>query len=243
VILGTGKTIVPYSSIPFRQNDCPALKHFFRCTEGAGVNISLHDDVGGIVLGPSTYTAPDAYSVGPTSNNDNKAFVSGAWVQPNSNKMLIMMVGDFVNGVGGYFGLGYSFTGIQELMLHANFVGSDVFDGTTRIVGNACTAVAGTVVAVGMLVDFSGNLTTFYTTAAGAYTANAGAAMTGVTGISVLPNYSSQGGSTYINKLYGIAVFHFTGAFPDDVAAAIAWMTANWKVGNKVVYPGWKDIS
>lgn len=237
------KIISPYSRILFSPTTCPALKHFFRCTEGAGTNISLVDSVGGIVLAPSTYTAPDAYSVGPTTNNDNQAFVSGAWVQPGNKKMLIMMVGDFDNGVGGYFGLGYSFTGIQEIMLHANFIGPRLYDGTTAIFGSTCTAVEGTVVASGMLVDFAGNLTSFHTTSAGVYVQNAGVAMTGVSSLSLIPNYASQGGSTYINKLYGIAVFIFNTNFPDDIKAAITWMAANWRNGNKVVYPGWKGIS
>jgi len=42
--------------------------------------------------------------------------------------------------------------------------------------------------------------------------------------------------------LYGIAFFKFT-TIPADYKAAIAWMTAEWQLGNKVIYPGWKGLS
>lgn len=41
-------------------------------------------------------------------------------------------------------------------------------------------------------------------------------------------------------KLYGWAIFYFSdGALPSDLTAAIEWMAANWRAGDRYIYPGW----
>ena len=43
-------------------------------------------------------------------------------------------------------------------------------------------------------------------------------------------------------KIYGIAIFSFSAPPPSsDVLSALSWMNYQWRQGNKVIYPGWKN--
>lgn len=235
--------IKPYSSpsIPAATAaNFPALKHFFKCDEAAGAT-SMTDSIGGVVAPTSVIAKPDAYSISPVTPGQNLAsaatLTAGRWVSPGSKPVLMFAVGQF--GAASQLAMG-NVSQNNHLYLTGSIVGGQVQDNA----GLSITATAltgGAVYGIGMYYDGT-NLTSFECKADGttAYSAKTPVAMTGWTSVGTI---SSLFSNTSVTSHYGFAVFHFTTALPGDIRSAVTWMTAQWKAGNKAIYPGWAGLT
>lgn len=237
--------ITPYSALDTEAElavtaaNFPALKHFFQCDEAAGAT-SISDVIGGVVVPTNALTKPDANSISASAGGvtyADAALTSGSWASPGTKKTILFAVGQF--GIASKVWIGNA-AATPALGLSGQITSSAATNGSTTILGTALTG--GAVYGIGMLVDWAGNLTTFEAigTGASAYSAKTPVAMTGLTTSGTIPATVNIVGCT---SMYGFAIFEFDGALPTDVASAVTWMTNKWIAGEKVIYPGWKDLT
>lgn len=220
----------------------PCLKHFFPCTEPAGNNVILQDIVGGVLLPAQQYAKPNAYSVQPV-NALSAPLLRGKWTELNYNPTLVLVVGNFgPTGPGLTLGV-TSFGSSESIVVYGSVASSFVTKTPNTTVATACTS-PGVTNAVGLKIDFFGNLVSFQTNASNVYSENTGISMGVIKNMSNLHASVALASSAVITSLYGIAVFRFNNVFPYDLPQAIPWMVTDWTTNlNKTVWPDWLHLS
>lgn len=256
----SGKVITPYSSV--QSTSQIACKHFFRCINTDG---NFNDSIGNVIWNPASGgrnlsydSSLKAFSTDMASNDEAIALISGSWNQWGTNSAAMGIVGGRIvdytivrfsigtNAVA--VGQGTRSYGMDAAGFFHSVIGS--LDGTTynRLSNDALHTVTITnsvlnhdIVMLNQYLPGSG-LTKFqmYDLLDGSLiieaTVNDGTTIG--TGISPFqPNaYMRFSGL----KVYGAAYYEFTsGTIPNDWLSGILWKGANWKNGNRYLYPGW----
>lgn len=220
----------------------PCLKHFWQCNETSGT--TLTDAVNGVILnGMAAPTFGTGY-VNP--GGTTTPTITGTLTNPLTKTCMLLAVGQFN---GGLFRLGPSINGAIQLTQSGATLLADtsgtVCPTTVTAYTNSASDMSRTIVvdawnsATGMRQIECDTVAT-YTLKATNETNSA----PGITTFSFGPTTSSAWGCpNTVTRLYGVAFFVFTGAVPADVRAAIAWMTKEWALGNKAIYPGWLNVA
>lgn len=244
--------IYPYSGlasfgqIPVSAANFPCLKHFFPCSETSGTTIT--DTIGGVT---STFTGLAVSGNGITSTAINNT-TSGTFTAFGTNPFIIFAVGKFGTGViriGTAVGVQATLTGaaggaVLTDGVAINIIMSDfALKTAATIYGRAIVVSAVNTASTGSRTyeaNTSSTVTALTATPTDA-TNTGGGALTSMPAIST----GSAGLAMPIGTaLHGIAMFQFaTMPAAATLNAAFAWMTYQWSIGNKSIYPGFKGLS
>lgn len=261
---------IPYSSIatnnliPATAANFPSLKHFWPCNQSEIGLGFLTDSIAGVKLNKSTGTiaapaSPDGFSVYPNQANSGTT-VTGTLYTPTADTNSIILFGVMKSTSGTLtvgFILGDSVNGNAATLASAGT--ASFTDGTNNV---ACTAFTGTTQSViygrALAMHTWNDATASASHGIQSFEANTttlGTALSRLTSVATVSafnptHFTSWGASngwactTAITNLYGYAMFSFTAArTPAEILDAVTWMTYQWSIGNKVIYPGWKGVS
>ena len=224
----------------FDVADYPACKLFFPVDETSGQ--SLTDSVGGVVVTFDNTVTPDGtkLTVGGVSSNGP---VSNGVAFPDvglTDDFVILFAGSpgAASSVGGA-GAGVSVvtfsTAAAVLNLIADTDGNS--DANATALCDASTEMAGFYSDRGDALG-NGAVFTFMETD-GTTMATEHVTITNADAEIDFNGTSARLNLTASTVIYGVAIFQFS-EIPSDVLTAVRWMNYQWRLGNKVVYPGWK---
>lgn len=218
------------------QANFPCLKHFWKCDEAAGT-APVVDSILGCNFPSVAITKPDAYSVDFT----NLAGTSPVSLYNiNTTPFILLAVGKF--GAAGPTIQDQTTGAAIQLSAAGATISADggtfrptvltAFTSNSDARGRAIVVTAfGSATGMQQLeCDVDGTTTNTQKDISGA------AANLVMSGVPIL------GIGAASTAFYGMALFTFT-AIPANYAAALSWMSYQWSIGNKVIYPGWKGIS
>lgn len=216
----------------------PALKHFWKCTEAAGSNVSVRDAIGNVHFTAGTLTNPDANSIDATLTGVASA---GTFTAIGTTPFILLTVGKF-SGSGVLF--------------------QDDTDGSTIDLNQAGAKIAddGATYRPSVLTTFNSNsdargraiVVTTFGGATGMQQVECDVdgsntnTQKDISGAAAsLPFAGGAGHCTTsvgvtVTAIYGMALFTFA-AIPDNYLSAISWMSHQWANGNKWIYPGWRN--
>lgn len=220
----------------------PFLKHFWRCEETSG--LLLNDSAGTAHINLLSATPP-AFGVGS---------YGGRFVKPNlgSNAGFFTTIPEDITGPAIVFAvLNTSAAGViigntsdvRAVLGQTQPILADA-DTTAGVAGGAYAAIATTPGMRANIVTAWNSLTGQITYVCGVSADSAGATAAGSTsGIGSL-NYSAATAVHFtcnntVSELYMFGIMEFVSAIPGDYLTALAWMTKQAAIGNKVIYPGW----
>lgn len=210
----------------------PACAHFFNCEEAAGAT-TLTDVVGDVVMTTDAgITIPAAGAIDCTISLST-APASGTITAPGTKSVVAFAVGNIA-----LLGISYGGAATQHLTISGAAVGCQYQGDSSLVSGTALTG--GAVYGIGFTAEIGGDLVTFEMNDASGYVPKAAVTMAANTTLDTISNVLSlSAGNT---SLYGFAYFFFD-TLPTDIEQAVAWMTQEWRAGNKQIYPGWKGRS
>lgn len=225
----------------------PRVKHFWNCEE-TSADSSLTDTINGVELtAASLARTSDTFGITTTLTSQE---TSGTYALDGTKPFAMMTVCHAAT------------MGIRIGKLttdQANIIIRDATSATAPLVDDGATSRPGTdytnllaasttygrAIGIKTFNDAAGLLTFECDTGSNLYPLAAAASTT----IATFPNSGdtfetgaggwSAGGT---GNLYGIAIFEFD-SWPDDFDDALAWMTYQWSIGNKWIYPGWRGLS
>lgn len=240
------------SPIPINSTNFPCLKHFWQCSQSDITNKYLADAVGTVNLNAAGIAAgTDSYSVAPNQAASGST-KSGTITPPNGKQFMLFSVGKF--GANGFtLGDTSSGPGINLNQGASNSVAAasgKLYPGTamtnsSSIYGRALI-VTNYNSATGMQT-LQCDTSATYTAETATTTANdslaSGVALSADNLASLEGASNKWACSATVTSLYGAALFIFANGLPSDYRSAIAWMTYQWSIGNKVIYPGWYSIA
>lgn len=221
----------------------PACKLFFPCNEAAATN-TLTDTQQGASLACATLTKPDAFSI--TSATTTGQTSTGT----NFNLDTPFLLFAVAKGAFPNIRLGISTAGYASLITATPTVdngGAETCRGTAFTLNTAGT-IYGRANVITAFNSATGQTTyEFTTTSTASALANtptdatnfATSALT-TDGVFTFGASGWQQGTG--TAIYGMAFFKFS-AIPSNLKSALAWMTYQWSIGNKWIYPGWKGVS
>lgn len=232
--------IKPYSALATEPQNITSeftfVKHFFQCNETSGATLS--DSVGDVVINFAGLSNPNAYSVQSTSTAVQDT--AGTWSTAGTKKVVIFAVAHFDNLANFTFGA----AGQPQFNLRSSLAplvtdGGNTVSGTNYTLTTADTTygrafVIATYNAVGGAQTYQFNTTD----TSSALTA------TDTTGLTTMPAiYTGAGGfrMSISKPIYGVVWMEFD-TLPANLKVGLAWMTYQWSIGNKVIYPGWKGL-
>ena len=224
----------------------PGVPHFFKCDEAA-TTLTVSDSIGNVVLsGPTAFAKTDNYSIKITTGADRAS--AGTWTTFPTAGFGLFMVGKLGTGnvsIGGATNSDYiTLTGSASNAVMVNTVNTGIYTGTNFTLTTAGT-IYGRANVVSAFNTTSGQTTyEFTTTTTASALANTSTSATSSGGTAMTAGPAFGTGATTWNlaaniDVYGILIFKFA-AIPSDLKAALAWMTYQWSIGNKWIYPGWK---
>lgn len=241
------------AQVPFVAADFPAVKHFFPCDEVAATN-TLSDVVGDVVINYAGLTRTgDGFGVESTSTSAQA--VSGTWSTPGTKPFVLFVVGSWAATgndmrVGASTGTNINLEGTAPVIVVED-LGSGVgqYDGdplelvtANTIYGRAMTVSAYNTATGQRTYEF--DTSTIGTAETATPTDNTS---TGTVALTTMPaltlgalGFTLQGTTS---ALYGMVFMEFTSSLPADLLVGLAWMTAEFAAGNKVIYPAWKGLS
>lgn len=241
--------VTPYSALDTSadlaptQANFPCLKHFWKCDEAAGSN-PLVDAIAGSNFPAVTLTKPDAYSVDGTYLGSALSAESALFTNIGTTPFIFLAVGKFAAAT---VNIQDQTTGaIVEISQAGAKIAADgvtfrpailtTFTNNSDTRGRAIVVTAfGSATGMQQVeCDVDGTTTNTQKDISGSA---ASLPFTGTAG-----NQAALTIGSTSTALYGMALFTFT-AIPANYAAALSWMSYQWSVGNKVIYPGWKGIS
>lgn len=235
--------VTPAQLAPTAAN-FPCLRAFFPCTETSGA--TLTDTIGGVTLACAGLSNSNAFSVRTTTGTPQAMI--GSLPAPGTTPFIVFAVGEFDTG---NFRLGDSTLPTVRLTAASptvqNSLGLESANGTAFALTTASTVYGRAMVISAYNTASTGQRT--YEAPLTAVPTALTATPTDATNASVLPLPSMGSMSTAWTmasgkNLYGIALFTFT-VMPAaaSLQSAFAWMTKQWSIGNKAIYPAWKGIS
>lgn len=221
----------------------PALKHFWKCDQSDIGTTQLTDAMGAAHLSSATAiqtpAAPDGFSVFPSVANGSP--VIGTLYAPGTKNCILLAVGRFSTAGIIYGGMGttggISLTAAQT---------ASVYDGTNTLNNSANGAFTASASIYGraLAIDWAAGATSFEATTTSTITTKTQTAIGLLSGgvAAVNPTWNC---SSTITNLYGACFIAFAGALPSNtfIAGMLAWLTYQWSVGNKVMYPGLKGVA
>lgn len=223
----------------------PAAKLFFQCNEAAATN-TLTDVIQGSVITYAGLTKPDAYSV--VSSTTTAQTTSGTAIAIDSPFVYFVVAkGAFPThrlGIttGTYFNVSTTNPAILDGQSSAEARGTNFTLNTASTIYGRANVLSAFDSATGQTTY---EFTTTTTASALADTATDATSFGTVALANPMTNLQfgasgfQQGTGT---ATYGILFMKFT-AIPSNLKAGLAWMTYQWSVGNKWIYPGWKGVS
>lgn len=226
----------------------PCAKLFFQCNEAAGTN-TLTDVIQGAVLTYAGLTKPDSYST--VSSTTSAQTTSGTTIAIDSPFVWFVVA----KGTFPQHRLG-STAASTSTYVSVNSTNPVIADGVTAAEArgtNPTLNTVGTIYGRAMVLSAfntaTGQTTYEFTTtttasalastATDATSFGAIALTNPMTGITFGASGWQQGTGT---ATYGMAFLKFS-TIPSSLKAGLAWMTYQWSVGNKWIYPGWKGLS
>lgn len=221
----------------------PSLKHFWKCGQSDIGTTKLTDAMGIAHLSSATAiqtpAAPDGFSVFPSVANGSP--VTGTLYAPGTHNCIFLAVGQFSTAGLIYGGMG----AVGGISLTAAQTAS-VYDGTNTLnnsVNGAFTS-SSSIYGRALAIDWSTGVTSFEATTTSTITTKTQTAIGLLSGGVAAVNASWNCSST-ITNLYGGCFIAFAGALPPNtfIASMLAWLTYQWSVGNKYMYPGLKGIA
>lgn len=223
----------------------PALKHFFKCDEGAGLT-NLTDSVAGVVTGAFdtiTQTAGLEGLAVDGGQTNNTAIASGTLAAPGTKSAIMFSVADF-GSFSTILNLGTQTT-IGGVQYNGAALTAGWGDGSANIVSTVSVLAA--VSAHAIVYVPSSYVTTYSYVAAGTFSENnAGRNVVGIPEEIPSVNQATTfgiDGVGPISSFYGMAVFHFDNLpDEDEINEAMRWMYDSWLLGNKYIYPNWQGV-
>jgi len=227
--------------IPLKK-DFPSLQHFWPCTE-SNIDTALVDIIGDVTTGLVTITNADGIKMTTQQATAGTPISKGVLKSPGSKVTVVMTVGD-LNTVSGILAIGAApvqgGTGsLQILGISSKYQATDTVD-----VGATVGSVFGSAPEAHALVFFPAvSVTGYKIDSLNTFSINGTPDTTNIptlTDINQSTAFGNGTASSEIVDLHGVAVFFFD-AIPTDLELAMQWMKAQWLIGNKAIYPGWKD--
>jgi len=222
------------------QANFPALQHFFPFDEASGAT-TITDSVGGVVITPDSLTVDGTKASVITCGADT-ALTSGSWAAAGTNEVLMCVMGTWTDAgtydlaIGSQAGAGVRYRMFETVRIFD--------DGTTNLTDTTDIA-DGTDAIAYMYSDTTSATKGIYTgTAAAAGDTAVGGTGDGTAQVASLAAPSDLITLDTFTNVYGIAIFHFaTTPIAAEVSQALLWMRNEWAVGNKTIYPGWKNVA
>lgn len=242
--------IKPYSALATEsQNiatDFAFVKHLFKCNEAAGTT-TITDSVGDLVISSGALTKPNANSVQlPVTTS---VTTSGTQVAASGKFPVVFAVAEFSNTANFKIGTSAQYVNLKT----SNPTVSDTPTGATSIGTTYTLTTAATIYGRAFVVNAYNTATglqtyQFNTTDTATALATTPSDATATPGGIALTDFAGIGtGASGFQfaaaaPIYGICVMYFT-TIPSNLKAGLAWMTYQWSIGNKVIYPGFKGLS
>lgn len=241
--------IHPYSDVNLvapTQENFPALASFFKFDETSGTTIT--DAIAGVVHTDAVNIEYDSTAGGVSCNiAAGTAPTSGTVPLPGTADILIVtavMASSTRSQTVVSAGFGSSSAVIGRALVASNTTGASTCsfcNGVDASVSTtALSALTQDVWTVHSLAVTRGAVLQSRRVTSGSAVATQTSASTAPAGDITDPNYQRL---RFAGVFRGYAAFYFTGGLPADWEAAAYWMGAQWIAGNKIIYPGWKDLS
>lgn len=220
------------------QENFPALQHFFKINEAPGTT-TITDSVGGVVISPLLIGAYDGTKLASAASAGDDSLDAGSWAALGTKEVLICVMGTWTTAGSFELTIGTQASNVRYRMTESVTAFNDgsnaVFD-TTNLIADGTDSIAY------LWMDkseASAGVRKGFAAAAGITDVTAAGDGTSLDASINAPDsvYSFDG----FANIYGIAVFHFD-TIPDDWQIALQWMRQQWVAGNKLIYPGWKDL-
>lgn len=217
----------------------PSLKHLFTFDEADGAT-ALNDSIGDVVLTDAGITRIDANLIvcGSLSNQVTSGTFDILGTKPFAvlgfGSLELVRIG-IINAGNSYVQLNTSAPLVRDGVSGGLATGTDytiagegTFSGRANVISAYNSATGQTT------YESSADAETINTLAATSTTA-----FTSIAPIATGTNGWSPGTSS---ALSGFVFLEFD-AIPSDFAVGLGWMTYQWNLGNKWIYPAWRGIS